>query len=493
MRSCVFFSVLDVHLHCTCETPGGVCASVTSCPSAARQNTMTERDDGFANINTEDRPLLVKREGDVWSPHLRQSTFRTFFNVTKCFVGAASLELPQAVQQGGLVLSLVGILLLAVISYYTLVLLTRCGHLTTDLDPSQTSPTLPVIGRAAFGTVGAIVAYIGIGAMTLGVVGSYFVFMGSTLSDLLIQFDSRLTPAVMTSIVLPLIVLLSWLRSYRFLAPTSIIGVLCLFGAISIVLVDGFTHHSIQPISHYPFASWPTFPLFLGNAAFLYLIHTVILPTEQSMQNRSHYPRAVGASVILVTVVNVVFAWLAYLLYAECTQGNVIDNLAPGVLKIIVQIALTLDLIGSSVLFLLPPFELFERAIWDLSAKKSLKIELLRNVLRTVLVGAACGLALAIPCFSVLTGFSGGFGNCLMGLILPPALYLRLQFKRGYFSRLIQHKKKIAEIIVCCIVLAVGGIVFVLSTLFTVQLLADGKCGGQNNSTSVNSTCFQLE
>ena len=42
-----------------------------------------------------------------------------------------------------------------------------------------------------------------------------------------------------------------------------------------------------------------------------------------------------------------------------------IENLAEGVRKDIVKVSLTIDLLATSVLFLLPMFELFERAIWD--------------------------------------------------------------------------------------------------------------------------------
>ena len=38
---------------------------------------------------------------EVWAPDLRQSTASTAFNITKCFVGAASFELPYAFMQGG--------------------------------------------------------------------------------------------------------------------------------------------------------------------------------------------------------------------------------------------------------------------------------------------------------------------------------------------------------------------------------------------------------
>jgi hypothetical protein len=69
-----------------------------------------------------------------------------------------------------------------------------------------------------------------------------------------------------------------------------------LIASIIVVLVDGFSYNTIAPIASYPMTMWPTFPLFLGNAAFLYLIHSVILPTEQSMKHRHEYPRGFRCS-----------------------------------------------------------------------------------------------------------------------------------------------------------------------------------------------------
>ena len=172
----------------------------------------------------------------------------------------------------------------------------------------------------AFGRIGMFATYFGILFAVLGAVGSYFVFIGTTLSSLLIEFSSVLTPTVMTLLTLPVIVLLSWIRAYRFLAPTSIFGVLALALAVVLVLVDGFMNFKIKPIQSYPLIEPSTIPLYLGNAAFLYLIHIVVLPAEQSMQKRKEFPRAVGWSVFTVTVVNVVFALLAYFLFAACTQ-----------------------------------------------------------------------------------------------------------------------------------------------------------------------------
>jgi hypothetical protein len=62
--------------------------------------------------------------------------------------------------------------------------------------------------------------------------------------------------------------------------------------------------------------------------------------------------------------------------------------------------------------------------------------EMKRNVIRAVLVGVTAAIALAIPFFSLLTGLSGVFGNNLLGVILPPIIYVRLQHQCGYWRHI---------------------------------------------------------
>jgi amino acid permease len=129
--------------------------------------------------------------------------------------------------------------------------------------------------------------------MTVGVCGSYLVFIGSSLSYLLQRYDHRLTTTICTMMILPPIILLSWARSYKLLAPTAALGVTALIFSVSASLYDAARTETLSPLSgddmkiHY--FKLDTFPLFIGNAAFLYLIHSVILPTQQSMKNPNQY------------------------------------------------------------------------------------------------------------------------------------------------------------------------------------------------------------
>lgn len=103
------------------------------------------------------------------------SWIATFWNLSKSFAGAASFELPWAVAQAGLVGGVLGVLGMAALSYYSLILLPHCGHLV----PHIRRPTYPQIAGAAFGIRGEAAAWIALILMTLGVCGAYLVFIGA--------------------------------------------------------------------------------------------------------------------------------------------------------------------------------------------------------------------------------------------------------------------------------------------------------------------------
>ena len=54
----------------------------------------------------------------------------TFFTITKCFIGAASFELPWAFKQAGWLGGIVGILALFAMSYFSLTRLAKCSHIS---------------------------------------------------------------------------------------------------------------------------------------------------------------------------------------------------------------------------------------------------------------------------------------------------------------------------------------------------------------------------
>ena len=239
----------------------------------------------------------------------------TVINLTKCFIGAASFELPWAFAQAGLLGSTVGILVLAAISTFGLTTLAKTSALarkTAGWEDSKKVATYPAIGEAAMGTFGKWAAWFGLLMMTLGVCGSYMAFIASQGSTLI--WGNRENEYIVLSVSIVLVWIMSCIRNVRNLRFTSAFGILALFCAVAFATYDGAALETAPRIAFtdLPLLRLDTYPLFLGNAAFLYLISTAVLPISQQMKKPEKFHRSFTASAAIVTVLNVsfgIFAW----------------------------------------------------------------------------------------------------------------------------------------------------------------------------------------
>jgi hypothetical protein len=427
--------------------------------------------------------------------------------ITKCFIGAASFELPRAFEQAGVVGSVVGILFLAITSSFSLQRLAACSKLLPPQGRQNgENLTYPVLGRCAFGWWGWFISWFGVMAMTLGVCGSYFVFIASTMSSMTSYSQTEWLLLTMVTVII-----LSWMRHLSHLAFTSAFGIAALVMAVSVTCFDASKQHTHKGINDLPMFELDTYPLFLGNAGFLYLISTAVLPLAQNMDTTKNaeskysnlipdghhspygsgidpsFSNAFNSSVLFVTVLNLAFGLYAWKQYGEChgddddecVQSNVIDNLGDGNLAIWVKVLLCVDLLFTSLVFLFPVNEIIEQeyfgpeVISRLTSRASMlpsssssyslscplvslfgdlssSLEWKRNASRTLLAMAVAGIAYLVPSFSLLTGLTGGFGNNILGFILPVYklgyLYLSIYL---YLHRSIYHLCSVVPQIQC--------------------------------------------
>ena len=235
--------------------------------------------------------------------------------------------------------------------------------------------------------------------MSLGVCGSYLVFISSTLVELTgwprdvnggnVSSEDA---AQWVMLLLPVIVILSWLRNVTTLAWTSSVGILALITAVVVSSYDAYEHGTATEID---FGGWTSddeadgkinalrlssYPLFLGNAGYLYLISTAILPVTQSMERPTDFYKALSPSVVFVTVLNVFFGLYASVRYGGhvcdsdddrvgshlgCVKDNVMKNMDPSaVLTKVVKWGLAIDLLFTTIVFLFPLTEAMDRALF---------------------------------------------------------------------------------------------------------------------------------
>ena len=72
--------------------------------------------------------------------------------------------------------------------------------------------------------------------------------------------------------------------------------------------------------------------------------------------------------------------------------------------------------------------------------------------LRAVVVCAIACVSYAVPVFSLLTGLTGGFGNNILGFILPPLFYLKLIYDKNSEK----SKMKFTEVFACAFTVLFG-------------------------------------
>jgi amino acid permease len=240
-------------------------------------------------------------------------------------------------------------------------------------------------------------------------------------------------------IVFPLCVFLSCLTDLKVLAYTSVGGSIALVAAMISVIVYGFGQDLLKPISDYPIINWEHIPLFMGNAAFLFCDHVIVLPLAKSCGNYARFPRILDYAVIFVVIINVSFAGLAYAFWQNNTCGNVIGNLSKGsIVGDIVRVGISLEVMASFPLVSSAAFQSLETAFRKLRIVKAFPLlppeaphpffsrNIFYYLFRGGIIALLALLASTITSFGSFVSLVGSFTIMATGFVFPQVFYLKL-------------------------------------------------------------------
>ena len=129
-------------------------------------------------------------------------------------------------------------------------------------------------------------------------------------------------------------------------------------------------------------------------------------------------------------------------------------------MTVVVKTALAVDLLFTSVVFLLPVNQQLEEALCPLHHASTLRV----RAQRFAFAAAVALVAYACPSFQLLTGLTGGFGNNILGLVLPPVMYWKLRRDAGC-------KIGLTETIVLALIFIFGVGFLVFSTVTFVKAI----------------------
>lgn len=249
----------------------------------------------------------VRFDGGGGGGPRKASTFATFANITKAIVGAGSFALPYAFSNMGLVGGCFIISLSGLLCYITCIMIVDAK--TRLVTHNGLSPNISYVdvGRACFGTPGSIAIYLLTLLSCIGGCGVYMQFVGQTLSSIYSGLPAYAYMFFLVALELPLVLQGS---AMKILGYTSLIGDLCLLLGMGGVIWYAFEYEKFQPLNEYPVFSFATVGKSFGSVAFLFCVNFLIFPIQSGMKKVNEFPKALGSSMVVVTIANAGFGLL---------------------------------------------------------------------------------------------------------------------------------------------------------------------------------------
>ncbi|KAH7446318.1 hypothetical protein KP509_01G051400 [Ceratopteris richardii] len=175
----------------------------------------------------------------------------------------------------------------------------------------------------------------------------------------------------------------------------------------------------------------------LGQIAFAYAGHNVVLEIQATIPSTPEKPskvamwRGVIVAYLVVAICYFPVALVGYWAFGNAVTDNILLDLDhPRWLIAIANLMVVVHVIGSYQIYAMPVFDMLETVL-----VKKLYLPpgiTLRLITRSVYVALTCFVAIALPFFSALLGFFGGFAFAPTTYFLPCIMWLVIQKPRRF-------------------------------------------------------------
>jgi proton-coupled amino acid transporter len=305
----------------------------------------------------------------------------------KAIMGAGSFVLPWSFSQMGYIGGPIFLSVLCLMSVHSIQLLSSCAlHIKTNNNNNNNrsiaAQSYVDIARSTFGNSGSKYTFVASMASSIGVCGSYLIFIASNLQSLIETTTTTTTSSTTTLIwlLLPVVILLSSVRDMKHFSFASLLGDISVMLGMVVVLVYGYTnnihtmkenkatvnidddHH--QHISLVALGSISNMAVAFGSIGYLFLVHFLVIPIQSNMI----YPHQFSTKVVPITFgvcafSSTVFGLMGYIMFQE-PQQIVLLNITKGSFFIAsVKLLLCVDLIFTYPVVMRPSIVIIEEFI----------------------------------------------------------------------------------------------------------------------------------
>ncbi|CAI8614988.1 unnamed protein product [Vicia faba] len=362
----------------------------------------------------------------------KTSKLQTLGNIIVTVVGTGVLGLPFAFRVAGWVAGSLGVAIVGISTYYCMLLLVKCRDKLAIEEPLVETRSYGDLGYRCFGTSGRYLTEVVLVIAECAGSVAYLVFIGQNLDSVF----QRNGPSITTYIfmLVPVEIGLSWIGSLSSLAPFSIFADVCNILAMGIVVKEDVrqTFEGELPfgdrtaitsnIGGLPFAA--------GMAVFCFEGFGMTLALENSMQDKSKFPKLLAQTFSGITLVYILFGLCGYMAFGEETKDIVNLNLPRNWSSLTVQVGLCLGLMFTFPIMLHPINEIVEGKLKLIHRNNNNDSTELGKITiytsRAIVVVVLAVIASFVPEFGVFASFTGSTLCALLSFVLPATFHLKL-------------------------------------------------------------------
>ena len=401
-------------------------------------------------------------------------------SLTKAIMGAGSFALPWAFSNMGYIAGPCILAVLMFMSMYSMKLLIACnGNInisstsTSSRSPSSSSSYV-TLAQQIYGNAGAKLTYLASISASIGVCGSYLVFIAANLETLI---ATTTTPSSMTSsnintggdeepttttstaipilsqttwilIITPIAIGLSSIKNMKHFAFASLLGDIAVLLGMVVVVIYAVTYHTVKIDECVPIAdSYSTMALSFGSIGYLFLIHFLVLPIQSNMSHPQNFVKVMNTTFGFCAFVSGIFGLIGYLYFGQSTNQIVLLNIqqqqdGSSIMFVqIVQLLLCIDLLFTYPVVMRPSIVILvqqqqqqehPRGSPSSSSSRLQEKQQQRHYLGCTVLGIiAASCSIFIPAFGILSGLVGGVSQTFLAFVLPPLMYLKIRSNRS--------------------------------------------------------------
>jgi amino acid permease len=421
---------------------------------------------------TKDESFVDDVDGHIRvSSSFAGTNFGTLLNIMKTCMGTGCLALPYACQQGGIVLFVLGLLVIAFWNVVAMHQLIDClsylpvrreqhrrrkqidlevssksmentGSVPTsttfssdsaDLPPFGTS-TMGVVAWYAFGHRGLRVLDCVLVTLFVGIVTAYVAAVASFMSDTPFSIN-RWVDAILAGVAMGTIAIVP---DIGYLSGASGLGLVILFSAFVVIAGYGMFDSStsnvvvIHPTSldNETLVLWPSslgaISHWYGIAVFGYGVVPLTYNFQESMKAPDKIIPVSATALACVALAYAVLGVGLYALFPHLTADVLHELPKIGMVPIVTRCAMVGTILSTGPLLIVPCAEVVQgRLFAGTSPSESL---FLRASVRYGVVGLCVVVAIVLPDFVEVLALVGCFCIALVSFCVPPALHLRLVY-----------------------------------------------------------------